>query len=213
MKYKYFWRKSGLKKPYGDNILELINEYNPKNVLEVGVFCGVTARNICELLDKNHKNSFSYIGVDLFGNNKASSDDEVEPLFLKNQKFSNPFKTLFYNYIKKENLNSIESVHKLLEKFGDKIKLIQGDTREILENLSLENIEFAFLDGGHSYETVMNDLNILEKKLNKNAIILCDDYEGKTKIDSVTNAINDFVNKKGLIIEKKFQRFALIKIN
>ena len=213
MKYKYFWRKSGLKKPYGDNILELINEYNPKNVLEVGVFCGVTARNICELLDKNHKNSFSYIGVDLFGNNKASSDDEVEPLFLKNQKFSNPFKTLFYNYIKKENLNSIESVHKLLEKFGDKIKLIQGDTREILENLSLENIEFAFLDGGHSYETGMNDLNILEKKLKKNAIILCDDYDGKTKIDSVTNAINDFVNKKGLLIEKKFQRFALIKIN
>ena len=213
MKYKYFWRKSGLKKPYGDNILELINEYNPKNVLEVGVFCGVTARNICELLDKNHKNSFSYIGVDLFGNNKASSDDEIEPLFLKNQKFSNPFKTLFYNYIKKENLNSIESVHKLLEKFGDKIKLIQGDTREILENLSLESIEFVFLDGGHSYETVMNDLNILEKKLRKNAIILCDDYDGKTKIDSVTNAINDFVNKKGLLIEKKFQRFALIKIN
>jgi len=213
MKYKYFWRKSGLKKPYGDNILELINEYNPKNVLEVGVFCGVTARNICELLEKNHKNSFSYIGVDLFGNNKASSDDEIEPLFLKNQKFSNPFKTLFYNYIKKENLNSIESVHKLLEKFGDKIKLIQGDTREILENLSLESIEFAFLDGGHSYETVMNDLNILDKKLRKNAIILCDDYEGKTKIDSVTNAINDFVNKKGLLIEKKFQRFALIKIN
>ena len=86
-------------------------------------------------------------------------------------------------------------------------------TRESLENLSLESIEFAFLDGGHSYETVMNDLNILEKKLKKNAIILCDDYEGKTKIDSVTNAINDFVNKKGLLIEKKFQRFALIKIN
>ena len=68
MKYKYFWRKSGLKKPYGDNILELINKYNPKNVLEIGVFCGVTARNICELLNKNHKASFSYIGVDLFGN-------------------------------------------------------------------------------------------------------------------------------------------------
>ena len=213
MKYKYFWRTSGLKKPFGDNILELINEYNPKNVLEVGVFCGVTARNICELLNKNHKDSFSYIGVDLFGNNKASSDDEIEPLFLKNQKFSNPFKTLFYNYIKKENLNSIGSVNKLLKKFGDKIELIQGDTREILENLSLENIEFVFLDGGHSYETVMNDLNILEQKLKKNAIILCDDYDGKTKIDSVTSAINDFANKKGLLIEKKFQRFALIKIN
>tara|TARA_B100000123_G_scaffold263324_1_gene232274 strand:+ start:130 stop:771 length:642 start_codon:yes stop_codon:yes gene_type:complete len=213
MKYRYFWRKSGLKKPYGDNILELINKYNPKNVLEIGVFCGVTARNICELLNKNHKASFSYIGVDLFGNDKVSSDDEIEPLFLKNQKFSNPFKTLFYNYIKKENLNSLGSVHNLLKKFEGKIKLIQGDTREILEKLPLENIEFVFLDGGHSYETVVNDLKILERKLKTNAIILCDDYDGKTKIDSVTNAINDFVSEKGLLIEKKFNRFALIKIN
>jgi len=213
MKYKYFWRKSGLKKPYGDNILELINRYNPKNVLEIGVFCGVTARNICELLNKNHKDSFSYIGVDLFGNDKASSDDEIEPLFLKGQKFSNPFKTLFYNHIKKENLNSLESVHNLLKKFDDKINLVQGDTREILENLPLENIEFAFLDGGHSYETVINDLKILERKIKTNAIILCDDYDGITKIDSVTNAINDFVNEKRLLIEKKFNRFALIKIN
>ena len=212
MKYKYFWRKSGLKKPYGDNFLELINEYNPRNVLEIGVFCGVTARNICELLSKNHKEKFSYIGVDLFGNNKSSSDDEIEPLFLRDQKFSNPFKTLFFNYIKKEKLNSLESVHKLLHKFEDKIKLIQGDTRKVLENQPLEIIEFTFLDGGHSYETVFSDLKILERRLKKNSIILCDDYDGKTKIDSVRNAINDFANEKGLVVEKKFNRFALIKI-
>ena len=77
----------------------------------------------------------------------------------------------------------------------------------------MENIEFAFLDGGHSYETVINDLKILERKIKTNAIILCDDYDGITKIDSVTNAINDFVNEKRLLIEKKFNRFALIKIN
>ena len=213
MKYKYYWRKSGLKKPHGDNVLELINNYNPKNVLEIGVFCGVTARNICELLNKNHKGLFSYVGVDLFGYDKSSSDDEIEPLFLKNQKFSNPLKTLFYNYIKKENLNSLESVRDLLKKYDGKIKLVQGDTRKILDKLPLEVIEFVFLDGGHSYETVTNDLKILEKKLKTNAIILCDDYDGKTKIDSVTNAINDFVNEKDLLIEKKFDRFAMIKIS
>ena len=213
MKYKYFWRKSGLKKPYGDNILNLINEYNPKGVLEIGVFCGVTARNICELLNKNHKGFFSYIGVDLFGNDKSSSDDEIEPLFLKNQKFSNPLKTLFYNYIKKENLNSIVSVQKLLKKFNDNVRLIQGDTRKVLKNLSLDEVEFVFLDGGHSYETVISDLNILYKKLKTNSIIICDDYDGKTKIDSVKNAINDFVNEQGLLVEKKFDRFAQIKIN
>ena len=163
------------------------------------------------MLNKNHKDSFSYIGVDLFGNDKISSDDEIEPLFLKDQKFSNPFKTLFYNYIKKENLNSLESVRNLLKKFDDKVNLIQGDTREILESLVLENIEFVFLDGGHSYETYLN-LKILEKTLT-NSVILCDDYDGKTKIDTVTNAINDFANEKGLLIENKHNRFALIKIN
>ena len=42
-------------KPFGDQFWIAIN---PKNVLEVGVFCGVTARNICELLNKNHKITF-----------------------------------------------------------------------------------------------------------------------------------------------------------
>jgi hypothetical protein len=34
--------------------------------LEIGVFHGVTARNVCELLHKIHGNDFNYIGLDLF---------------------------------------------------------------------------------------------------------------------------------------------------
>ena len=105
MKYNYYWRKSGLKKPYGDNFLSLIEEYKPKNVLEIGVFCGVTSRNICELLKTNFGSDFRYYGLDLFGSTKTSSVDEIEPKFLENQKFSNPLKTIYYNFIKKENLN------------------------------------------------------------------------------------------------------------
>ena len=103
MKYNYYWRKSGLKKPYGDNFLSLVEEYKPKNVLEIGVFCGVTSRNICELLKTNFGSDFRYYGLDLFGSTKTSSVDEIEPKFLENQKFSNPLKTIYYNFIKKEN--------------------------------------------------------------------------------------------------------------
>ena len=105
MKYNYYWRKSGLKKPYGDNFLSLVEEYQPKNVLEIGVFCGVTSRNICELLKTNFGSDFRYYGLDLFGSTKTSSVDEIEPKFLENQKFSNPLKIIYYNFIKKENLN------------------------------------------------------------------------------------------------------------
>ena len=125
MKYNYYWRKSGLKKPYGDNFLSLVEEYKPKNVLEIGVFCGVTSRNICELLTTNFGSDFRYYGLDLFGSSKTSSVDEIEPKFLENQKFSNPLKTIYYNFIKKENLNSKISVQNFLKKFSQNIELIE----------------------------------------------------------------------------------------
>ena len=116
----------------------------PKNVLEIGVFCGVTSRNICEFLNKKNKDDFQYYGLDLFGSEKKEEIDEIEPLFLKNQIFSNPLKKIFYNYILKENLNSIESVSKLLKKFSNNIRLIKGDTKDTLKEVPLEKIDFVF---------------------------------------------------------------------
>ena len=46
--------------------LKEVKKKSPKTFLEVGVFHGVTARNICELLYQIHKDDFKYIGLDLF---------------------------------------------------------------------------------------------------------------------------------------------------
>ena len=40
----------------------------------------------------------------MFGRDKSEVKDEIEPTFLKDQKFSNPLKNIYYNYILKENL-------------------------------------------------------------------------------------------------------------
>jgi len=212
MKYNYYWRKSGLKKPYGDDFLSLVEEYKPKNVLEIGVFCGVTSRNICELLKTNFGNDFRYYGLDLFGSTKTSSVDEIEPKFLENQKFSNPLKTLYYNFIKKENLNSKISVQNFLKKFSQNIELIEGDTRVTLEKVPLSEIDFVFLDGGHSYDTVLSDLQKLYDNMKNNSKIVCDDFAGITKIESVEKAIKDFVNNNKINLEEKFKRFALLNV-
>ena len=212
MKYNYYWRKSGLKKPYGDNFLSLVEEYKPKNVLEIGVFCGVTSRNICELLKTNFGSDFRYYGLDLFGSTKTSSVDEIEPKFLKNQKFSNPLKTIYYNFIKKENLNSKISVQNFLKKFSQNIKLIEGDTRVTLEKVPLSEIDFVFLDGGHSYDTVLSDLQKLYDNMKNNSRIVCDDFAGITKIESVEKAIKDFANNNKIKLEEKFKRFALLNV-
>ncbi len=213
LKYKSYWRKTGLKGKWGDIYLRHLDSFKPKNFLEIGVFCGVTARNTCEYLSKLHGNSFSYIGIDLFGGDKKSQVDEIEPNFLKNQTFSNPLKSLYYNYLKKENLNSIESNQNLLKKFDKNVKLIAGDTNEVLKKTDISYVDYIFLDGGHSYNTVINDLNIIYEVLKgKNKVILCDDYGAESFIQDVKNAIDDFSNKNDIkikIIENRFAELIL----
>ena len=211
LKYKSFWRKSGLKGKWGDVFLERLSNYNPKNVLEIGVFCGVTAKNTCDFLYKSNGNDFTYTGIDLFGSNQSDKRDEIKPNFLKDQKFSNPLKNIYYNYILKENLNSIESVQKLLQEYSQNIKLIAGDTNKVLKEIDLQKIDFVFLDGGHSYETVINDLSILyESMKDQKKVILCDDYGKESHIAEVEKAINDFTNKNNLKLNLIENRFAEI---
>ena len=212
IKYKKYWRKTGLKNNWGDNFLNIVNNHKPKNFLEIGVFCGVTARNVCELLKNIYGDKFSYIGVDLFGNN--ISNDEKVPNYLIKQQFSNPIKNFFYNIIIRENLNSFESVKKFLKKFSKNVTLIQGNSNYILKKLDLKKIDFTFLDGGHSYETVFTDLNLIYSgvKSNPEAIILCDDYEDASYISGVKKAVDQFVKEKNLKLEIVEKRFAKIHI-
>ena len=147
----------------------------------------------------------------MFGGNKTSNAEEIEPKFLKNQRFSNPLKNFYYNILLRENLNSLKSVEKLLQKYKENIKLIKGDTNKELKNIDLKNIDYTFIDGGHSYDTVFNDLDILYKSMKgKNKILLCDDYGAASYIPEVKNAIDDFVKTNYLNINLIENRFAEI---
>ena len=211
LNYKSYWRKTGLKGKWGNIYLERIYHYKPKNFLEIGVFCGVTARNTCDLLKEINGDSFNYTGMDLFGGKKNNSTNEIEPRFLINQKFSNPLKNIYYNLILRENLNSLESVQKLLKKYNNNIKLIAGDTNSILKEIDLKDIDFVFLDGGHSYQTVYNDLiNLYKHMKDKKKVILCDDYGSENYIPEVEKAINDFRKKNNLQLNLIENRFAEI---
>jgi hypothetical protein len=211
-KFIKYWRKTGLNEKWGNLLLNIISEKKPKNFLEIGVFCGVTSRNICESLNIIHSGKFSYMGFDLFGENIDQKLNEVEPEYIKNQKFSNPIKHLYYNILLKENLNSIESVEKFLKKFKNNINLVKGDTNKTLKKIDLSKVDFAFIDGGHSYETTYNDLNILYSFMkNKSKTILCDDYMDTTYITEVKTAIDDFTKKNNLNLQIIKGKFAMIK--
>ena len=84
-KFKKYWRKTGLSPKWGNKLLNIVKEKNPKHFLEIGVFCGVTSRNICEFLNLSQQGNFTYTGVDIFGDDN-SDHDEIKPKYISNQK-------------------------------------------------------------------------------------------------------------------------------
>ena len=207
MIYKKYFRKTSLKqKGHGDFFLAEIKKSNPKNFMEIGVFHGVTARNVCELLYSLHKNDFKYIGLDLFEESEENKN-EVIP----NTAFNNPLKRIYFRYIKKQNPYSLEAVKDLLKKFKDNVHLIKGNSNKVLKKIDMAKIDYVFLDGGHDYETVKNDLNCCLEVLNKSGTVLCDDYN-LGSAPGVKKAINEFINLNNLKCEILCEgRFAKIK--
>jgi len=62
------------------------------------------------LLSSINYNDFFYLGIDLFEDFQEAISNEVVPEFLvKKQNFSNPLKSLVYNFLLKEKLNSLYS--------------------------------------------------------------------------------------------------------
>ena len=177
----------------------------------MGVFCGVTSRNVCELLNTIHNGDFSYTGFDFFGEKTDQELNEAEPEYIKNQKFSNPLKHIYYNLLLKENLNSTTSIEKFLKKFKNNINLVKGDTNKTLTQADLSKIDFAFVDGGHSYETTYNDLTMLYSSMkNRSKTIVCDDYIDASYITDVKKAVDDFTKENNLNLEVIKDKFVLI---
>ena len=188
MKYKKYFRKTSLKqKGHGEFFLNEVYKTKPKIFLEIGVFHGVTARNVCELLYNIHKNDFKYIGLDLFEKSKEN-DSEVIP----NTKFNNPFKKIYFQYLKKQDPYSLDAVNDLLKKFKSNVHLIKGNSNKILKQLDMTKVDFVFLDGGHQYETVKNDLTNCSDVIKNGGVVLCDDYNLGTAL-GVRKAIDEYV--------------------
>jgi len=209
MKYKKYFRKTSLKqKGHGDFLLDEVRKEKPKIFLEIGVFHGVTARNICELLYRTHKNDFKYIGLDLFVEN-----DENKNEVIPNNTFNNPLKRIYFKYIKRINPYSLESVEDLLKKFKDNTHLIKGNSNKILKKIDMKKIDFVFLDGGHDYHTVVNDLNYCKEVVKLKGVVLCDDYN-LGSAPGVKKAIDEFVDENKFKCEIMCEnRFAKIQLN
>ena len=82
-----------------------------------------------------------------------------------------------------DHTNGDQSRHNLLNDWADLteryIIFMQGFTKHILPKISLTRINFAFLDGAHTYKDVMFEFNAISKRQKNGDIIVFDDYNEK----------------------------------
>ena len=207
MSFKYYFRKSSFKKDIesANILLNQVESYKPKNFLEVGVFQGVTSRNICEKLNIINDGKFSFHGIDIFEDTNNTVDKKE--MTTKHNKLSNPFKHILFNIILKKDLFSIDSIYEFLKRYKDNVHLYKGFSDTELLKVDLSTIDMIFLDGGHSYETVSSDLSLILKKIKKGKVIICDDYDQTTY--GVKKAVDEL---KDQVSEIKELNKRLVKI-
>ena len=67
---------------------------------------------------------------------------------------------------------------------GINAELIQGNTRETLPDYNGEEFDFAFIDGGHSIETIQSDWENVKRLMRPGGLVVFDDYyEGPIDTD------------------------------
>ena len=170
------------------NLLILILKFKPKTILEIGVYNGSRAKQMIEAA-KIFQNEILYYGFDLF-------EMMIENHKLKDQEFS------------KFPLHCSVIKQKLL-KVSQNIFLYKGYTQKTLKKFHPINnlIEYIFIDGGHSTETIKSDWKNIQKYINKNTIVIFDDYyvnyENLEILKKVgCNKVISQIDKKKYLIQK-----------
>ena len=74
------------------------------------------------------------------------------------------------------------------------MSLIQGNSNKVLKKIDMSKVDYVFLDGGHEYPTVMNDLICSKEVILNNGTVLCDDYD-LSYAPGVKQAIDEFVGE------------------
>lgn len=139
-----------------NQLLQVIDLFRPQTICETGVWNGHNAiRMIKQAEQYNKLGEVSYYGFDLFEDATPETDSKefnVKPH------------------------NSCADVGKLIrEHTNTALCLIKGDTNKTLGGVCLTDFtqfDLAFIDGGHSIDTIRNDYH----KLRDSKVIILDDY-------------------------------------
>ena len=167
------------------NLTDIVRRHECKRIVEIGVFDGVhSAQMIAAALQYHEPNDVVYFGFDLF---EDMSLEMLEKEFSKR-----PYRMDF--------------IRRSLEFSGAHIFLFKGNTKDTLPAPldKLRGVDFVFIDGGHSEETIASDWRNVEKIMGADTIVIFDDYyiDPPPKMDGIgCNALIDGLDRARYHVE------------
>lgn len=155
-----------------------IAKLKPNTILEVGTHNGRSAAIMLEEAVK-HNSAVKYFGFDLF-------EDMTEELAVEE------------HHGKK--LPSMSIASQKLARYN--VAFIKGNTKETLAEFSHEEpIDFVFIDGGHSVETIQSDWDNVKRLISDSSVVIFDDYY-KEREDVGCKTVVDSLESEGYSVEE-----------
>jgi len=81
-----------------------------------------------------------------------------------------------------------------LDKYKHKIRWIKEKSADAAKFIADNSLDFVYIDGNHSYESVVEDILLYFPKVKKGGLLSGHDYGFKT----VKKAVDEFINEQGL---------------
>ena len=182
-----------IKLPRYEQLNTLIRHYKSKNIVEVGTWNGGRAIQMATTAFEN-SNEVSYVGFDLF----EEANEELDKIELNSKRH-----------------NTLEAINQRLASFQEHMKeqgktftfkLYKGDSKETLALAKddITNVDFAYIDGGHSEATVRSDFGYLKHapvvvfddffSEDENGNILDEEYLGTNRL------VKSIEGKRGMVL-------------
>lgn len=132
--------------------IPIINEVSPKTVAEIGVWKGEFAEEIlksCPCIE-------SYMMIDPW----AQLPDWNKP----------------FNVSGKEFVEVYDEAMRRTDFAADKRKILRGRTKEVVDSIEDESLDFVYIDGDHTLRGITIDLIMILPKVKQGGLICGDDF-------------------------------------